>query len=275
MAKRLQKTLSGYLLNKARTLPVTVVSELDGQPIWPELPEKLSIDLAGLSPVIQIDSDVSWALNNELGKSRSCYLGAVRIYWPLSGDEQDLSNLRSSIWTAERLLSNDTDAKGLARFTTNLRRRVMSVAALSIDPPSAIRKIKNEHSRARLNELQVRANANSEELELARLFIEENEKLKADLDNAKAEAARQAARAEAAEFAIDAIKSGRESDLYEDGEQVEEPTGPVSGDVRFYKKTHSKPSYDVLVKISDCGHNSWKAANKAEKAKRGIEKVRR
>lgn len=269
--KKAASTLSGYLMNENRTLPVTVVSELDGEPIWSELPEKLAIDLAGLSSVVRIDGEASWALNDLLGKSRSCYLGAVRLYWPLRGATRDPSDLSSELWTAERLLSNDSDAKGLPRFMISLRRQVMSIAALAVDAPASIRRIKSEHSRARLAELQEKANANSEELELARLFIEENETLKDELEKAKAESSRQAARAEAAENAIEVLKAGG-SDTTLD-EQPENDAAPKTGEVRYYKKTHSKPSYDVLVRISDCSHNSWQATNKADKAKKGIERV--
>ena len=59
-----------HLTSPERSLPVTVVSELDGEPIWPELAEKLSNDLAGLSSVVRIDGDVSWALNDLLGKNK-------------------------------------------------------------------------------------------------------------------------------------------------------------------------------------------------------------
>lgn len=39
------ETLVKYLLSNTRSLPVTVVSEVDGNPIWLELPAKLSNDL--------------------------------------------------------------------------------------------------------------------------------------------------------------------------------------------------------------------------------------
>src|SRR5690606_36121146 len=48
------------------------------------------------------------------------------------------------------------------------------------------------------------------------------------------------------------------------------PDKPKPGEVRFYKKTHSKSNYDVLVPIPDCGHTSWQNAAKADKAKKGI-----
>ena len=122
--KESAQSLADYLMNPERTLPVTVVSELEGQAVWPDLSEKLAIDLAGLSAVVTIDGAASWELNNALGKRRSCYLGAVRVYWPLSHPSENPDDLVSNLWTAERLLSNDSDAKGLSRFTTMLRRRV-------------------------------------------------------------------------------------------------------------------------------------------------------
>lgn len=262
--------LAKSLLSSSRSLPVTVVAELDGEPIWKDLPEKLSHDLAGLSSVVRIDADASWALSHLLGKSQSCYLGAVRIYWPSRVPSENPSDLRSQVWTAERLLSNDADGKGISRFTTSLRRRVMSVAALSVNAPAEIRKIKAEYTRARLTQLEEQADANSEALELAKLFIEENEKLKDELESAKEEIAKQSARADAAEYAIEALKSDEGNDPDEDQEESKKPS---TGEIRYYKKTHSKPSYDVLVKISDCGHSSWQSANKGDKAKKGIERL--
>lgn len=262
--------LAKFLLSSNRSLPVTVVSELDGEPIWKDLPEKLSHDLAGLSSVVRIDADASWALSNLLGKSQSCYLGAVRIYWPSRCPSPNPSDLRSQVWTAERLLSNDSDGKGISRFTTSLRRKIMSVAALSVNAPAQIRKIKAEYTQARLTQLEEQADANSEALELAKLFIEENEKLKDELESAKEEIAKQSARADTAEYAIELLKSDEGNDP-EEGKEASKK--PLTGDIRYYKKTHSKPSYDVLVKISDCGHNSWQSANKGDKAKKGIERL--
>lgn len=258
------------LMDANRTLPVTVVSELEGEPIWNELPEKLAIDLAGLSPVVRVSGEVSWALNNLLGKARSCYLGAIRIYWPLGRTVQDASDLRSKVWTAERLLSHDSDGKGISRFTTALRRQVMSIAALAVDIPTSVRRIKNEQSRARFAQLQQTADANAQDLELMTFLIAENDSLKEQLEKIKDEAARQASRAEVAEHALELLKSGEVND--EPSDVMNEST-PKAGEVRYYKKTHSKPSYDVLVRISDCGHKSWRSANKGDKAKKGIEKI--
>lgn len=46
-----------------------------------------------------------------------------------------------------------------------------------------------------------------------------------------------------------------------------------SSDQHFFKKTHSKAAYDVLVRRGDCGHSSWQASHKADKAKKGLERL--
>jgi hypothetical protein len=63
-----------------------------------------------------------------------------------------------------------------------------------------------------------------------------------------------------------------------DGDEIEpdfseERAAPKSGEVRFYKKQYSAPTHDILIQVPDCGHNSWQAAAKAEKAKKGVAKL--
>src|SRR5690606_38511189 len=108
---------------------------------------------------------------------------------------------------ASTLLSMDHDGKGLVRFRSAIRRAVMSVAALTVEPPSTIRQIQNFYARQRLQELEARANSNTEELELARLYVEENEELKAEVEQLKADLSALSGRAEVAEYALAQIKS--------------------------------------------------------------------
>jgi hypothetical protein len=264
--------LASMVRDPARTLPVVVVSEVEGEPIWDRLEDLLAADLAGLASVVRIDEEASWTLTDEFGKLNSCYLGAVRLYWPMASGSDDADVPRSSIWTASYMLSQDSDGKGMQRVRTMLRRSVMSVASLTVEPPAAAREIQNQASRARLRQLEERANTNSEELELARLFIQENEELKTALDEARREVARQASKAEAAEYALNCIKV---QGLSTEPESVDlsECGTPFPGDVRYYKKARNAPSHDVLVRIQDCSHNAWQAANKADKAKKGVEKL--
>jgi len=262
--------LAANIIDPNRTLPVVVISEIEEEPVWADLPEKLALDLAGLAFVARVDEEASWALTDQLGKTLSCYLGAVRLYWPTTSQSVSAAASRSRVWTASSLLSNDTDGKSATKFRSALRRTVMSVAALTLEPPPSIRRIHAEVSRARIASLKARATEYSEELELARLYAEENEELREQLEEARKDLARQTARADAAEFALEQAKAPSEEAEITEGT---EHTTPVSGETRFYKKIHSKPSHDVLVQISDCGHNYWQSANKADKAKKGIERL--
>jgi hypothetical protein len=141
---------------------------------------------------------------------------------------------------------------------------------MTVEPPTSIRTIQNFYARQRLQELEAKANSNTEELELARLYVEENEELKAEVAQLKADISALNARAEVAEYALEQIK-GKESQ--DTSQQEAEDDSPSAGETRYYKKTHSKPSYDVLVRVSDCGHSSWQASAKADKARKGVERL--
>lgn len=264
------RKLADKILDPHRTLPVLVVSEIEDQPLWEGLEDSLAFDLSGLAQVVRIDELASWGLTDEIGKLYSCYQGAVRLYWPSSTGSDEHTVPRNTVWTAAHMLSLDDDGKGSNRFRAAIRRSVMSVASLAVEPPTEIRSILNQVSRERLRELEDRANSNSEELELARLFIEENEQLKEQLEAARRESARLAARAETAEHALSQVSSQPESPS--SGGSIEGDS-PAPGEVRYYKKVRNTPSHDVMVLIKNCGHSSWQSAAKADKAKKGVEKL--
>ncbi|MDR5783560.1 hypothetical protein QCE63_29535 [Caballeronia sp. LZ065] len=263
-------TLLDHLRSSERRMPIVVVSKNDGEILWPWFDQELAYDLAGLAHVVTIDDEASWMLTEEMGKENSCYLGAVRLYWPIVTGGSAAAQFSGSVWTASALLSSDHDGKGALRFRTTLRRKVMSVAALTVVAPIEIRQIKSDAARSRLTELEERATANSEELEIAKMYLVDNEQLKADLAQAKIDIAVLSSRAEAAESALEQIK-GAGPDAHP--AVADGPTEPKSGDIRYYKKAHSKPAYDVLIEVSGCGHTSWQSASKAEKAKKGVEKL--
>ncbi len=157
-AKKLYGAESGRLLklmiqDPARTLPIVVVSEVEQEPIWEDLETRLATDLAGLAGIVRIDEEASWVLTDELGKSNSCYLGAVRLYWPCGKGLDAFLALKSSVWTAGHMLSQDTDGKGMQRVRSLLRRSVMGAASLTVEPPFVIRDIQNQAARAKLLEL--------------------------------------------------------------------------------------------------------------------------
>ena len=255
-----------------RSLPTIVVSEIEGETVWPRVAEELAYDLAGLARVVRIDDEATWALSDRLGKLHSCYLGAVRLYWPPRRRADGSAHFNSTVWTASVLLSNDSDGKGLNRFRSTVRRQLMSIAALTITPPSAIREIQDAVARRRLEELEARSTPDSEELAIARLYIVENQELKAKQEQLQADLARVSARADIAEHALSQLKSPEIEHEEAEPETEAEPE-PAAGDVRFYKKIHSKGAYDVLVQVADCGHTSWQSSAKADKAKKGLERL--
>lgn len=264
--------LADAIRDAARSLPLVVVSEIEGEFLWPCLPEDLAFDLAGLAMVVTIDDKATWALSEAVGKLHSCYNGAVRLYWPPRTRTDGEIFFNSTVWTASVLLSDDRDGKGINRIRSTLRRTLMSTAALSIAPPPAIRDIQDASARTRLEELERQADPNSRELAEARRYARENQDLKAKIEQLQNDLARASGRAAAAEHALTQLKAPPldEAGQLDATSQTDEP---VPGEVRFYKKTHSKGAYDVLVSVDDCGHKSWQPSNKADKAKKGLERI--
>lgn len=227
--------LVAELQSATRALPVIVVSQNEGETLWPRLAENLAYDLAGLAHVVAIDDEATWALTDALGKMQSCYRGAVRLYWPSLRQKIGEKLLNSTVWTSSTLLSNDRDGKGMDRFRTTLRRLVMSIAAMTITPPIAIREIQAAAARKRLEDIEARSTSNTEELEIARLYLSDNEELKIQLEHATEEIARLSGRAEAAEFALGQVKvRAEEEEPPEAAPEAEAP--PTAGETRFYKR---------------------------------------
>jgi hypothetical protein len=264
--------LANEISSLGRSLPTIVVSEIEGETLWPRIADELAYDLAGLARVVRINEEATWALSDRIGKLNSCYRGAVRLYWPPRLRNDSSVHFNSTVWTASVLLSNDNDGKGLNRFRSTVRRQLMAIAALTITPPSAIREIQNAVAQRRLDELEARSTPDSEELAIARLYIVENQDLKVQLEQARVDLARAGARADAAEHAMGQLKT---AEIDQDDAQADphEELAPTAGETRFYKKTHSKGAYDVLVQVPDCGHSSWQSSAKADKAKKGLERV--
>jgi hypothetical protein len=266
------RQLATEIQQLGRSLPIIAVSEIEGETLWPRLAEELAYDLAGLARVVRIDDEATWALSDQVGKLHSCYRGAVRLYWPPRRRADGSVHFNSTVWTASALLSNDNDGKGLNRFRSTVRRQLMSIAALTITPPSAIREIQDAVARKHLEDLEARSMPDSEELAIARLYIIENQELKAQLEQLRGDLARVGARADVAEHALGQLKAP-EIDRDEAATEAEDEQAPSAGQIRFYKKTHSKSAYDVLVQVADCGHSSWQSSAKADKAKKGLERL--
>lgn len=267
------RSLVEEIRTPTRFIPLIVISENEGEPIWETLSGELAYDLAALAKVVSVDDEASWILTDELGKVNSCYMGAVRLYWPICSLPSGEVQVRSTVWTASTLLSNDHDDRGSGRFRSTLRKTVMAVAALTVEPPNDIKNIQRFAARQQLRDLEARATSNSEELEMARMFFADNEQLRTQIANLQKDVANWRSRAEVAEYALS--QKAKSEEIQDDGivPTTEDDSPPEPGEARFYKKTHSTPNHDVFVLVTDCGHGTWQDASKAEKAKKGLKKL--
>lgn len=252
----------GERIQKPRMFPIVVVSKIDDEELLDGLAAGIAYDLAGLAHVVVIDEDASWGLSDAVGKINSCYLGAVRLYWPNRGGS---AHPNSVVWTSAKLLPahEDEDAKAALRFRSMLRYRVMSASALSVSPTLQLVDIETANATKRFAELVAQSEASAEATALMNLLMEEKKAIAEELRAARAEIA-------SLRSQLRDVWDGQAPDA--DGVPANDDTynPPKDGETRFYKKTHSKGKYDVLVHIEDCGHTSWQNSAKADKAKKGL-----
>jgi hypothetical protein len=125
--------LMDILRRPERALPVVVISEYNGQPLFPQISETLALELTGLAIVIQISDQTSWELTRNFGREWSCFWGAIRLYWPFRDARGDPRT--HPLWTAERLVEDtaSTEEAGF-RIRTTLRRRLFGLSALVVEP---------------------------------------------------------------------------------------------------------------------------------------------
>lgn len=263
------EALAAEISSTSRVLPIVAVSHYDGETIWQNLSKELAFDLTGLTYVVEITDNASWKLTEILGKQRSVYNGAIRLYWPPRKVDQDSIQIQGKVWTATKLLATDTDGNGFKRFRSQLRQKIMQVAALTIVQPEEISEIRQKYALSKLKKLEEKASDNGEILELAKLYLQDNETLKQRIEDYRQTISQLQSKCDALEFALE-----QQSETGDLESELGDPKQAITdGETRFYKKTHSKPNYDILVRVQDCGHSTWQSAAKAEKAKKGVEKL--
>lgn len=257
--------LCGALRSPARRLPIIVVSTDEDEVVWKELPHKLAEQLIGLANVAYVGAESSWVLTDELGEPNSCYLGAVRLYWPVVRSNGDFE---ATTWLPTKLAAFGRDSGGMNRFVTSLRRTVMSTAALTMLPQKSVREVSNAAARERLQNLS----AVDQEQQLNSI-VDENAQLSADLAETKAALAR-------AEWKIAALEQRGTSIATDDDEETpaaedSRVAPPEKGEVRYYKKIGSGGGVDTLVRTGSCNHNArnWKSAFKGDQAEKGLLKL--
>lgn len=171
-------SLCKKILDFKRNLPIVVVSIDADEVIWTGIQNELAYDLVGIADVAFVDEETSWVLTDELGKEDSCYLGAIRLYWPPISLEDGEVDLKGTVWTASRLLDDfGTNDRAKKKFLSVIRDTIMSTAVLTISPPKLTRDIHNTAARERLRNLKQKVL--EEELDA---IIEENSNLSSQLD---------------------------------------------------------------------------------------------
>jgi hypothetical protein len=279
------EALAAEIEHPGRTVPILVVSRIDGEIVLPDLDSKLAYDLAGLANVAVLDEDASWALTDILGASFSCYRGAVRLFWPQFSTKQDC--FLHPLWTATRLRSSPGEATATRdRFRRQLRELVFHASALSVTRPREIDEIRDTAGRRIAAELRERATSLDEYKALADSYAGDNDQLRAeraqlrsqieDLQKlvAKHEGDRKALlqHLAAKDAAGEPPSEGEEiAPCTEDDDSV--PGPPSVGETRFYKKVHSRSNYDVMIRTQDCGCNHWQTSHAADKARKGIARL--
>ncbi|WP_146657790.1 hypothetical protein [Enhygromyxa salina] len=243
-----------------RTLPLIVISEDEGELSLPKLDRELGRALMGLANVTVVDDGASWGLTDVLGKENSCYWGAVRVYWP----RYDVN--RHPFWPVRRLLDSAATAD---RFEAQLRNQIMRISGRSAVRPPEIDDIRREADRARMQNLQAQLKSSAEWEDFAETYSRENEELRREKEDLEEENARLCDALQNAEARLGAESPG---DQAIEPEPPDADSGPKPGDIRYYKKVGYTRKLDKMVETSACGHSAWQAANKADKAKKGIER---
>ena len=125
-----------FLTGSERRLPVLAIShDADGEPFLDRA--RAADRLLGLAHVVEIDLQASYAVTDAIGKTLSCYSGAVRVYWPGFAIGDDPYFHRAYVGGSLAYLGRE--GMGAELFDTLGR-----LSALSISEPDLRRKLRRE-----------------------------------------------------------------------------------------------------------------------------------
>jgi hypothetical protein len=169
------------LQDTTRPLPVVVVSSHNGQTIQRGIGAAIASDLAGLATVVEADDEAMWEVSRALGREWSCYMGAIRLYWPLPIPGSNPA--QHPLWTASRLLGDALSVEEAAgRLRNYLRQRLMSVSVFAVGRPTIIDTLQDEWANEQRAEMLARARSTNEWQELAESILQERDALQATAD---------------------------------------------------------------------------------------------
>jgi hypothetical protein len=173
--------LIGLIWRTDRSIPIIVVSDYKGEVFHPKIVEELATDLAGLALVVRLKAEASWALTEKKGKAWSCYMGAVRTYWPRI--HPDSNQFDHPVWTLQRLLGSASDAATAStRIRSQLRRRILGQSAFAVSEPTAISKARRDIRALTLAALNSKASEGDTYKTRSESYAKDIEKLTAELE---------------------------------------------------------------------------------------------
>lgn len=166
-----------------RSVPVIMVSLIDGASVTSDFASKLAGDLAGLAIVSTLDENAAWAITKSKGAEWSCFNGAVRLYWPINN--QSLQPRTHPFWLRDTILKSGTDPENASyRLRAQLRRQIMGVSAFAIREPRVIRDLVRSAAQKRQRELRAALESSSSSDEYRRIaesYASDNDKLREEV----------------------------------------------------------------------------------------------
>jgi hypothetical protein len=265
--------LCAWIRNNTRKLPILAVSADREEMIWHDIYVDLARDLAGIAYVVVLDEQASWALTDEFGKTNSCYLGAIRLYWPVGDSDLQSLSLSGSVWTSRTILSSyGSNDIAKRKFLSMVRSTILSAAAATIGEPSIISEITFSSFKEGIQRIVSRERETAKESAESEIDAE-LEKIAAEESRIAKENFELKAKISALEWSMERKCDNCRWKIDEDIISDDSPTPPEKGEIRFYKKIGTKGPADEMEHVNGCNHNAWRPAFKGDKAEKGIAKL--
>ena len=168
------KEVVSMIQDKERMLPLVFISA-NNFADRPEVdPKTIARELAGIAYVMAAkDRWPTFALEKLMGKSMSCYDGAVRLYWPVQGNESSSSH---PYWT------RDSDAVK-RKFLNKELLKAITTFTLSRNPETSFEYIRRIELSQRIENLQTEEDLG----QIVELYSAENEGLKEQIEESEQE----------------------------------------------------------------------------------------
>jgi hypothetical protein len=169
--------LCALITSEVRSLPLVVVTDVEGLVLHPGIAEVMARDLAGLAIVATATDSASTVVTRMLGTEWSCYNGALRLYWPFRAMAR--SPFRHPLWTARRLLHGVAGTEEAARrIRTQLRRKILGLSTLTIRRHPIFDEIERGH---RAQGADARRREAASQGELVKLLEGDNTRLESEI----------------------------------------------------------------------------------------------